>query len=59
MKYTISALTLAQVFGADVSDLKDDDKPYPWTIHITPHSHDDVGWLKTLNAYFDGSNKNI
>jgi hypothetical protein len=32
-------------------------KPYPWTIHVTPHSHDDVGWLKTLNAYFDGSDK--
>ena len=33
-------------------------KPYPWTIHVTPHSHDDVGWLKTMDAYFDGSDQN-
>ena len=27
------------------------------TIHVVPHSHDDVGWLKTTNEYFDGSRK--
>ena len=41
------------------TSLKDEPKPYPWTIHVTPHSHDDVGWLKTLNQYFDGSRKDI
>ena len=34
-------------------------KTYPWTIHVTPHSHDDVGWLKTLDQYFYGSRKDI
>ena len=29
----------------------------PITVHVVPHSHDDVGWLKTVDAYFDGSNK--
>lgn len=29
----------------------------PLTIHIVPHSHDDVGWLKTVDEYFDGLNK--
>ena len=27
----------------------------PYTVHIVPHSHDDVGWLKTINEYFYGS----
>ena len=31
----------------------------PATVHIMPHSHDDVGWLKTVDQYFDGSRKDI
>jgi len=27
----------------------------PLTIHVCPHSHDDVGWLKKVDEYFDGS----
>ena len=29
------------------------------TLHIVPHSHDDVGWRVTLDQYFDGSQKGV
>lgn len=29
------------------------------TVHVIPHSHDDVGWLKTVDEYFDGARRDI
>lgn len=31
----------------------------PLTVHVVPHSHDDVGWLKTVDEYFSGTKYNI
>lgn len=28
-------------------------------VHLVAHSHDDVGWLKTVDQYFVGSNNSI
>lgn len=28
----------------------------PLNVHIVAHSHDDVGWLKTVDEYYSGTN---
>lgn len=41
--------------------LKELDGPYPekLTVHMIHHTHDDVGWLKTVDEYYSGVNDDI
>ena len=36
-----------------------DDNADVITVHLIPHSHDDVGWLKTVDQYYVGANNYI
>ena len=41
------------------NQLKNAPQAAPLKVHIIPHTHDDVGWLKTVDEYFSGTKYNI
>ncbi|CAF4252836.1 unnamed protein product, partial [Adineta steineri] len=42
--------------GYDACNLGD---PNKLNVHIVAHTHDDVGWLKTVDQYYYGARNNI
>jgi hypothetical protein len=39
-----------------IENRKDQDKQ-TLTVHMIAHTHDDIGWLKTIDEYYSGTNK--
>ena len=55
--FFVAICTLGLAFECNFNgEVKNEDK---LQVHLVPHTHDDVGWLKTVDEYFYGSNNSI
>ena len=55
--FTVSLFCLGAAFECKSDRALNDDEKLQ--VHLVPHTHDDVGWLKTVDEYYYGANNSI